>query len=338
MVLKVVNWVHNTKIRSYGLERSHMVWNEWFGYTIQTSGQMVLKGVNWVHNDKIRSYGLERSNLCTQCKKSENLVLCMFGKCVKMHTFLENAWKCVHFQKNAWERPSPARVIFWFIELESFINGYMIILKNWLNNFICHLSWFKKFPPTHTHPLVSIREFSKPYELLFLEFESFIKGWMWIAYFSWPTPSHLCMAHLTPPLHDPPHPCMTHPTPQLHAHPILTPPHPSMTHLIPAWPTPPLHGPPHPCMTHPFPAWPIWPLSDPSHPCMNHPTPIGGALSVDMQCYGCFIILTYSLFINFLIIWLVGVIGWKVDKTACFCLQVLQQTCAGQNIKIVAVH
>ena len=33
---------------------------------------MVLKGVNWVHNDKIRSYGLERSNLCTQCKIRSN--------------------------------------------------------------------------------------------------------------------------------------------------------------------------------------------------------------------------------------------------------------------------
>ena len=29
-------------------------------------GQMVLKGVNWVHNDKIRSYGLERSQLGTE--------------------------------------------------------------------------------------------------------------------------------------------------------------------------------------------------------------------------------------------------------------------------------
>ena len=29
-------------------------------------GQMVLKGVNWVHNPKIRSYGLERSQLGTQ--------------------------------------------------------------------------------------------------------------------------------------------------------------------------------------------------------------------------------------------------------------------------------
>ena len=29
-------------------------------------GQMVLKGVNWVHNAKTRSYGLERSQLGTQ--------------------------------------------------------------------------------------------------------------------------------------------------------------------------------------------------------------------------------------------------------------------------------
>ena len=28
--------------------------------------QMVMKGVNWVHNDKIRSYGLEMSQLDTQ--------------------------------------------------------------------------------------------------------------------------------------------------------------------------------------------------------------------------------------------------------------------------------
>ena len=29
-------------------------------------GQMVLKGVNWVHNEKIRSNGLERSQMDTQ--------------------------------------------------------------------------------------------------------------------------------------------------------------------------------------------------------------------------------------------------------------------------------
>ena len=33
---------------------------------MQKSGHMVLKGVNWVHNDKIRSNGLERSPLGTQ--------------------------------------------------------------------------------------------------------------------------------------------------------------------------------------------------------------------------------------------------------------------------------
>ena len=31
-------------------------------------GQMVLKGVNWVHNAKVRSYGLERGQLDRQCK------------------------------------------------------------------------------------------------------------------------------------------------------------------------------------------------------------------------------------------------------------------------------
>ena len=43
MVLKGVNWVHNTK-----------------------SGCMVLAGISWVHNDRIRSNGLEMSHLGTQ--------------------------------------------------------------------------------------------------------------------------------------------------------------------------------------------------------------------------------------------------------------------------------
>ena len=68
MVFKSVNWVHNTKIRSNGIERKQIyiyydkirsnglkgidsVHNDNFG-------QMVLKGVNWVHNDKISSNGL----------------------------------------------------------------------------------------------------------------------------------------------------------------------------------------------------------------------------------------------------------------------------------------
>ena len=59
MVLKVVNCVHNDKIRSNGLESSQL--------DTQCKNQiMVLKGVNWVHNAKIRLYGLERSQLGTQ--------------------------------------------------------------------------------------------------------------------------------------------------------------------------------------------------------------------------------------------------------------------------------
>ena len=44
---------------------------------------------------------------------------------------------------------------------------------NWeqIHFFICHLSGLS----LHTHPLVSILEFSKPYELLYFELESLIK-------------------------------------------------------------------------------------------------------------------------------------------------------------------
>ena len=61
MVLKGVNWVHNTEIRSYGLERGQLG-------TQDKSCHMVLKVVNWVHHDKIESYGVEKSQLSTQCK------------------------------------------------------------------------------------------------------------------------------------------------------------------------------------------------------------------------------------------------------------------------------
>ena len=52
--------------------------------------------------------------------------------------------------------------------------------KNWPSNFMFHLSFLKKLFPYHTHPHISICEFSKPYELLFLEFESFVKCKIWI--------------------------------------------------------------------------------------------------------------------------------------------------------------
>ena len=67
-----------------------------------------------------------------------------------------------------------------FLEFWSFIKCLMWIGKNLLNNFICHWSFFKKPSPTYTHPLISICEFSKTYELLFFKFKSFVKCWMWI--------------------------------------------------------------------------------------------------------------------------------------------------------------
>ena len=47
--------------------------------------------------------------------------------------------------------------------------------KNSLNNFMCHLSWLEKLSPAHAHPLKTICEFLKPYELLFSQLESLVK-------------------------------------------------------------------------------------------------------------------------------------------------------------------
>ena len=54
------------------------------------------------------------------------------------------------------------------------------IFEALLNNFISHLSWFKKLSLTHTYPLKTSHELLKHYELLFSELESLIKCWMWI--------------------------------------------------------------------------------------------------------------------------------------------------------------
>ena len=45
------------------IKSGQMALKESIGYTMIKLGQMVLKGVKWVHNAKIRSYGLERSQL-----------------------------------------------------------------------------------------------------------------------------------------------------------------------------------------------------------------------------------------------------------------------------------
>ena len=157
------------------------------------------------------------------------------------------------------------------------------INMNWkkkLKNFICHLSWFIKLSSTHTHPLISICEFLKPYELLLQVYSQLILVNMQPCGCSMQF-MKFCTAQPTPSwpnqsLHDPPHPCMTSPP-----HPCMTHPHPTpmwhTTHATPAWqphPSPSWHTPHHPSMTHPTPPWqtpPPW--HTPPHPFIMHPTP-----------------------------------------------------------------
>ena len=66
-----------------------------------------------------------------------------------------------------------------FDTIQVIISQVWVIRKrlnvNWkkINSIIlCHLSFLKKLYPIHTHPLISICEFSKPYELLLF--------WVWV--------------------------------------------------------------------------------------------------------------------------------------------------------------
>ena len=101
MVLKRVNWVHNSKIRSYCLERSQL----------KKLVEMVLKGFNLVHNAKFKSYGLERSQLGTQ-----NLQKPWFSvKICKNHGFGQNLQKLV-FDPNSqnhgfWSKSADFRIL-----------------------------------------------------------------------------------------------------------------------------------------------------------------------------------------------------------------------------------
>ena len=67
-------------------------------------------------------------------------------------------------------------IFFFFLHRLMSLN-VLLKFKNSLNNFICHLAWPEKISPTHTHPLISICEFLKPYKLLYFELylESLIK-------------------------------------------------------------------------------------------------------------------------------------------------------------------
>ena len=70
MVLKGVNWAHNEKIRSYGLERSQL------GTQCKNQVIWVLKEVSWVHNAKIRPYGHEKSR-----NQRVNFDTCVLSHC-----------------------------------------------------------------------------------------------------------------------------------------------------------------------------------------------------------------------------------------------------------------
>ena len=59
-----------------------------------------------------------------------------------------------------------------FLEFESFVKCKIWIVKKSHNNFTCHLSWLRNLGPIHTHLLISICEFSKPYKFFF--------SWVWV--------------------------------------------------------------------------------------------------------------------------------------------------------------
>ena len=155
-------------------------------------------------------------------------------------------------------------------------------------NFICHLSWLKKPSATHTHDLISICEFLKPYGWLFLEFESFVKGWIWIGKkMLYNFICHLSFLKKLSPTHA--HPLISiceflkpyefisihefskpykllflkfwvmHKRFNVNWKKMQYPPHLYITH-------PTLHNPPNPYITHSTPTWPI-------SPYMTHPTP-----------------------------------------------------------------
>ena len=62
-VLKGVIWFEMSDLGTQYKLQVKWSWKESNVYTITKLGQMVLKEVNWVHNDKIRSNGLESSQL-----------------------------------------------------------------------------------------------------------------------------------------------------------------------------------------------------------------------------------------------------------------------------------
>ena len=63
-------------------------------------------------------------------------------------------------------------IIFWVRVTHKMLNVNCIKIHSIILSVICH--GLRNFAPTHTHPLKPIREFLKPYKLLFFELESLV--------------------------------------------------------------------------------------------------------------------------------------------------------------------
>ena len=76
-------------------------------------------------------------------------------------------------QNHSWIYKTLWVIIFWVRVTHKMLN------VNWekIHSIILSVTWhgLRNFAPAHTHPLKTICEFSKPYELLFSELESLIK-------------------------------------------------------------------------------------------------------------------------------------------------------------------
>ena len=81
-------------------------------------------------------------------------------------------------QNQSWIVKTLWVIIFWVRVTHKMLNVNCIKIHSIILSVTCH--GLRNFAPTHTHPLKPIREFLKPYKLLFFELESLIKCWMWL--------------------------------------------------------------------------------------------------------------------------------------------------------------
>ena len=81
-------------------------------------------------------------------------------------------------QNHSWIFKTLWVIIFWVRVTHKMLNVNWEKIHSIILSVTCH--GFRNFAPAHTHPLVSIHEFSKPCKLFFFELESLIKCWMWI--------------------------------------------------------------------------------------------------------------------------------------------------------------